>query len=203
MGRSVGWELYEILYPAGTSTPYDFVSICHAKAWSAFEPMRTAQSDIAKKVLNKEQLAMYDKADQLREVTAMEIWEVEDAFAKSAASPPRYHVANFMKVTEGKWEEYLSMEKQLVRPIHEEHMKIGGRAGWGLYIKRQPGGAEVPYQAATFDFYDRWENMEDLNVSNLWVQIHPGKSPEYIDRQITTSRTLLRQEVRVLVDYLK
>jgi hypothetical protein len=97
----------------------------------------------------------------------------------------------------------MSMEKTLVKPIHEEHTKIGGRAGWALFVLHQPSGAGLSYQASTIDYYDRWDHMGNPDESSFWEQIHPGKSPEYIERQITGTRTLLRQELRILVDYIQ
>jgi hypothetical protein len=82
-------------------------------------------------------------------------------------------------------------------------MKAGGRAGWGLYVMWLPAGDNLPYQAATIDFYDNWGDMGPVNTTDLWKKIHPDKSLEYITRQIVDSRKLVKQEVRMLVDYVQ
>jgi L-rhamnose mutarotase len=204
-GRILSWALYQVAYPSGSQEPYDFVAVQTVKDWAAIEHVSAGTEEIAKKLFNKDQLAAYEKTDLIRSRVKQEIWCREDAVIKTNAKvpPSKYQLANFMQVANGKWEEYMSMEKTLVKPIHEEHTKIGGRAGWALFVLHQPSGAGIPYQAATIDYYDRWDHMGNPDESSFWEQIHPGKSPEYIERQITSTRVLLRQELRILVDFIQ
>lgn len=199
-----GWELYEVLYPAGSSAEYNYVMYHKVVGWNAIEGMNEGNDDIFKKVLSKEQLAMLEKSNEVEEMIKKEIWQIEDKIARAAYIPPsKYHIANFMNVVDGKWDDYMDMEKTLVKPIHEEQARTGGRAGWTLLALREPDGSARPYQAATMDFFDRWADIGTSDLSAFYGQIHPGKSPEYITRQITGTRALIRQEIRKLVDFVQ
>jgi hypothetical protein len=203
-GKIKCWELYEVLYPSGSSAEYDYVMYHKVTGWNAIEAIGEGNDEIFKKLLSKEQLAMMDKSDETEQMVKKEIWQVEDKIARADYVPPsKYHLANFMSVADGKWDDYMEMEKTLVKPIHEEQARIGGRAGWSLLALREPDGAARAYQASTMDFFDRWADIGANDLSDFYSQIHPGKSPEYITRQITGTRSLIRQEIRRLVDYVQ
>ncbi|HLO81222.1 MAG TPA: hypothetical protein VK166_09695 [Chitinophagaceae bacterium] len=203
-GKISCWELYEVLYPTGSSSEYDYVMYHKVTGWNAIEGISEGNDEIFKKTLSKEQLAMIEKPNDSEEMVKKEIWQVEDKIARADYVPPsKYHLANFMNVADGKWDDYMEMEKTLVKPIHEEQARTGGRAGWSLLALREPDGAARAYQASTLDFFDRWADIGSNDLSDFYSQIHPGKSPEYITRQITGTRSLIRQEIRKLVDYVQ
>jgi L-rhamnose mutarotase len=203
-GKGTGWYMYSVHFPGGTKADYDFVTINQVKGWKSIETMWDGTYDIAKKVLTKEQLAVFEKTESYRDIAFEEIWVFNDGVFKSADGPPsKYQFVNFMKVPAGKWQDYMNMEKKLARPVHQEHIKAGGRAGWGLYIMWLPGGDNRPYQAGTIDFYDKWEDMGAENTGDIWKKVHPGKSNESIMNEIITSRNLVKKELRVLVDYVR
>ncbi len=56
MGKISGWELYEVLYPAGSTAEYDYVMYHKVLGWNAIEGISEGNDDIYKKVLSKEQL---------------------------------------------------------------------------------------------------------------------------------------------------
>jgi hypothetical protein len=204
LGKISGWELYEVLYPAGSTAEYDYVMYHKVVGWNAIEGISEGNDDIFKKVLSKEQLAQMERSLDVEEMTKKEIWMVEDKITRAAYVPPsKYHTANFMNVVDGKWDDYMEMEKTLVKPIHEEHARTGGRAGWTLLALREPDGSARAYQAATLDFFDRWADIGATDLSDFYSQIHPGKSPEYITNQITGTRALIRQEIRKLIDFVQ
>jgi hypothetical protein len=203
-GKITGWELYEVLYPAGSSAEYNYVMYHRVSGWNAIESFSEGNDDLFKKLLSKEQQAMMERSSEVEDMVKKEIWFVEDKIARAAYIPPsKYHTANFMNVVDGKWDDYMEMEKTLVKPIHEEQARTGGRAGWTLLALREPDGSARPYQAATFDFFDRWADIGASDLADFYSQIHPGKSPEYITRQITGTRSLIRHEIRKLVDFVQ
>jgi len=76
-------------------------------------------------------------------------------------------------------------------------------AGWGLYQLTFPYGADIPYEAATVYFYVNWEDIRSGNFGKHWDKVHPDKSNAYIGRQFSETRTLLKAELRVLVDFVE
>ena len=199
-GKAAGWYMYEILYPSGSGAEYDYVIVNSVKGWKGIETMWDGYMDIAKKVLTKEQMVLMEKTESTRDIVKMELWTSEDGAFDELDSTAMYQVCNYMQIPSGKWEEYMSMEKNLVKPVQQAEIKAGGRAGWGLYGMIFPYSDNAPYQAATVDFYYAWKDIGASNGGDLWEKIHPDMSESYISRQINESRTLVRQEVRVLVD---
>lgn len=206
-GKITGWVLYRVDYPGGTNAEYDFVTVNMVKGWNGIDNHNTDYMkiwDAAAKTMTKEQAEAANNATQYRDLIRTEVWVAEDEVFKAGESgPAKFHMVNYMKVPAGRWAEYANMEAKLVKPLHKLSIDKGQRAGWGLYSMVLPYGEQFPYGALTVDFFDKWEDVgggggfaEDLQ------KVHPGMSQAYFNRQITETRSLVRSELRVLVDYV-
>ncbi len=201
-GKATGWYLYQVMYPSGTNAEYDYVIVNSGSDWNSIEHMWDGTMDIAKKVLTKDQLLQIDKTEQTRDLVKSELWSFNDGVFAPGDSASKYQVVNYMKIPEGRWEEYMDMEINLARPVHQEDVNTGGRAGWGIYSMILPYSDNRPYDAAAVDFYYSWDDYGRSNTGELWKKIHPHKSEEYISRQIDNSRSLVKQDILYLIDYV-
>lgn len=205
-GNIVGWALYEVRYPSGTDAAYDYVTVTTVSGWDGIEKFYQGWDALFAK-LSKEDQAVTDKTEQLRDLTMHQVVYQADGIFKEdfATKPPKYLVVNYMSVPEGRWQEYQDMETKLVKPMHAEQMKSGkGRAAWGFYSQVAPFGEEQPYDAYTVDFFNTWQDMnaDGGNFQETLQKVHPGMSPVYYNRKIEESRKLMKGEVWVLVDGL-
>jgi hypothetical protein len=205
-GKITGWYFYEVRFPNGTNTEYDYVTINRVKGWKGVDNFYSGWNEAytaATKKMTKEQLAVADNTEQYRDLVRSELWVAMDEAFNQRTKPANFQMVNYMDVPDGRWDEYMAMETKLVKPVHQVVIDNGKRAGWGLYSLVLPYGSEMPYQAATVDFYDKWENIGGGGMMDALKKVHPNMSEAYFSRQINETRTLVRGELRVLVDYVE
>ena len=205
-GNITDWALYEVRYPSGTSTAYDYVTVTTVSGWDGIEKFYQGWNDVFAK-LSKEEQAIANKTEQMRDLTMHQvIRQVDVAFKQDpATNPPKYLVVNYMSVPDGHWQDYYEMETKLAKPMHMEAMKgEGGRSGWGLYSPVFPYGEEQPYDAYTVDFYNTWKDMNTGggNFQETMEKVHPGMSQVYFTRKINETRDLMKGELWVRIDGL-
>ena len=201
-GQSTGWFMYEVLYPSGTEAEYDFVIINAVNSWNGIEHMYDGYMEMAKKILTKDQLSFMEKTNETRDMVKVELWAFNDGIFDTQDIAPKYLVTNFMKIRDGNWQEYMDLEINLAKPVHQEDINTGGRAGWAVYGLVLPYSDNRLYDAAAVDFYHTWDQYGNSDTSDIWKKIHPEKGESYIARQIENTRSLVKQDVLYLVDYV-
>ncbi len=205
-GLITGWNFYAVRSPSGSSAPYDYVTVTLVNGWDKLEnPWGNMLAAGAEKLLTKEQLAVANGTGKLRDLTNSTLFYGADFVAADpkATTPAKYQVINYMKVKEGMWDEYMNMETQLIKPIHVEMMKTGGRSAWGLY-GRAFGGTNHPYDFVTADFYNKWSDMNAPgDYSKTLEKVNPKMSMSYLEKRITETRNLVNSEVWELIDFTR
>ncbi len=205
-GLIVSWNLYAVKYPAGTDAAYDYVTVTVVQGMKKLEnPWGTMFTD-AEKLLSKDEYTAGMNIGLLRNLTNSSVFYGEDFVAAdpNATTPSKYQMINKMKVMEGKAEAYLTMEKKVVRPLHVEMMKSGGRAAWGLYSLVIPNGANQPFNYVTSDFYNKWEDIAAAgDFPKALAKVHPGMTAKAYEKQIFDSRSLVEQELWELIDFAR
>jgi hypothetical protein len=112
-------------------------------------------------------------------------------------------VVNYMKVKDGKFSEYLEIEKQWTR-LHQLNKDEGNITGWALY-RKMFGGTSNEYDYITADAYPDWKTF-DTPWSEEIVQFINDSIGEEVMNQTTEIRDLVRSEVyknRLLADNSK
>ena len=199
-GLITGWELEQVDYPNGTGTEYDFVVVTHFKNWEAMGDDGNWY-EAAMKTLHADKRAIAEKAELYRDLVKREIWTGGDATFAPDAKRPLYRVENYMKIPANGWEDWIAMETKFVMPVHQKSIDMGNRAGWMMAFVVLPRGDAYDYQASTIDFYDSWADM-GKNDAAAWEAIYPDMSGDYAGRRIESTRTLVKTEVRRLVDFV-
>lgn len=201
-GYITGWELERVVYPSGTDAEYDFQTITFYKNWDAINDEDSSTFSKFFKALTEDQRIAADNADEYREIVKREIWTgLEITFAPDAKNPI-YRVENFMSIPTGSWDQWFEMESKFAKPFIEKSIEMGNRAGWLIGNVVMPRGDEFPYQVSTIDFYDSWEDMGKSD-EEAWKAVYGDMDKEQIGKRINESRTIVRSEVRLLVDFVK
>ncbi|MBK7790672.1 MAG: hypothetical protein IPN73_01390 [Saprospiraceae bacterium] len=206
LGKIAGWTLYQVRYPAGTSTAYDYVTVTSVNGWAGIGEFYTGW-DFEKigKGLTKEQMAIVNKTETLRDLTTHQVYFGEDFISAPNLGTviPTYLWVNYFKVPSNHWSEYYDMETKLVKPVHIETMASGkGKSAWGFYSRVMPyDPSTYPDNAVTIDFFNKWEDMDaNIDYQAALKKVHPGMSEEYYGRQIEEARTMLKAELWVRLD---
>jgi hypothetical protein len=122
--------------------------------------------------------------------------------ARTDTPSPKYFMVSYMKVNPGKDADYLKLEQETWKPLHQEFIKEGQFRSWSLYGLQFPSGTDEKYDYATVHAFDKFGQLENpfANFGKTLTKVHPGvKVDDLIDRTEKT-RNLVRSEVWVLVD---
>lgn len=201
-GHITGWEMERVMYPGGTNSEYDFLTITFFKSWEAMGAAEFNMDELIKSV-PEDQRELVKNTSQYRDMVKREIWRGVDIVApEGGMGRPKYRVENFFKISPGGWDDYMELERRFVKPIHEKSVAAGNRAGWVLGSLVFPRGAGLPYQVSSVDFFNSWDDMTKSDKQQ-WDEVYPNMSRAHIGRRITSTRTLVRSELRELVDYVE
>ncbi len=205
-GYITGWELEQVLFPGGTDSEYNYLTITHLKNWKAINDLDGTWTDEIwanlTKNLTAEQKDIANKAGDYRDLVKREIWTAGDMVFAPGNTRPTFRVENFMRIPPGGMNAWEEMETQFVMPVHKKSIELGTRAGWLMGFMVLPRGDDYPYQASTVDYYNTWEDM-DKDEGKAWEAVHPGMDWGKVIQRFNSTRTIAKTEVRRLVDYVE
>lgn len=201
-GLILGWQLDQVVFPAGTGTEYDYMTITQYKNWKAMGADWTTWYEDALKTLPADLREVAENANLYRDLVKSEIWTGGERVSAPGSSKPKYFVENYMSIPADGWDDWEEMETKFVLPVHKKNIELGNRAGWFIGYLVMPRGDSYPYQASTVDTYDNWEDI-GKNESEAWEMVYPGMSEERIWGKIEPTRTIVKTEIRMLVDSLE
>ncbi|MES2796196.1 MAG: hypothetical protein V4683_09530 [Bacteroidota bacterium] len=95
-------------------------------------------------------------------------------------------VIEFMKVPENGDANYIKMESEIWKPMHQKLVNDGKLLFWGLYAIPFPGGTNAEYQYATVRlFKDLAQSGGEWDFEKVFKAVHPK-----MDINVATKRTL-------------
>lgn len=202
-GSEIGWWLLEVRMPSGASVEYDYVTVTAVSGWGGIDSLYNSWGDLFGS-MTKEQAKHVDSTEMFRTLVRTEISSQMDLITKNTANanaaPPKFWFVNFMDVPAGKWDDYVKMEKEIAKPVHQEQITNGHRAGWGLYSVEFPYGAKREYDAVAVDYFNKWSDVVADDFAAIFKKVHPTKKIEDVNKTIEAARTMVRNEVWVLLD---
>jgi len=191
-GLHNGWQLWK-KRNAADGDPYNYITIHWFTDWKQtfYEPPEGFYDEF----LEGPDAEILNKVWTARTVVKREIIH-QTATAKNGRGAA-FIIVNRMKVKPEDADEYLKMEQDIFRPIHEEAINRGYRSHWGAWV-------QWPYDNALFMYstVDGFENIEQMTgpQKNLMTEVHPELDPDEVYAKIRSLRTVASVEIWELVD---
>jgi hypothetical protein len=204
----MGWYLYQVLMPAGSSTDFDYAAVNITGSLAALLDFPMSAKDIYKKVFPE----MTDKMisdvqtqfDECRHIVRREIYmPVQGAHTDDVpnAPPSKYMQVDLMHPAAGKTADYVKMEKETFLPLHKERVKMGILKGWGLYEKIMPVDTRMEFEYVTVNFYDDLNKLGD-GYSESVKKIFPQKDMNAMFNETMATRTMVQSGIWKLMSYV-
>jgi hypothetical protein len=204
----MGWYLYQVLMPAGSSTDFDYAAVNITGNLAALLDFPMSTKDIYKKVFPE----MTDKMisdiqmqfDECRHIVRREIYmPVQGAHTENApnAPPSKYMQVDLMHPATGKTADYIKMEKETFLPLHNERIKMGIMKGWGLYEKIMPVDSRMGYEYVTVNFYDDLNKLGDGYAESV-KKLFPQKDMNAMFSETEATRTMVQSGIWKLMNYV-
>lgn len=200
--QMVSWRLYAVPYTADTHREYDYVTANVYDNLPATEG--TGFLDTFRRLHpGSAGTTLLTQTGAARQLVRSEIWQLLDETApanpaNTSASPSKYLMMGFMRSKPGG--NYLAVERDLWKPIHQERVRTGAGPGWALYALLMPGGTSYPYDYATVNALNSLSGLTEPYPDELFRRVHPNIPLTDIGNRTAASRDLTREELWVLVD---
>jgi hypothetical protein len=121
-------------------------------------------------------------------------------FTQAQQSQPAFvYVVNFMKANPARVQEYVQLERQTWKPVHQERIRAGQMRSWALYAVRYPFGSSLEYDFVTIDTYASLADAE-RDITSIFARVHPSTSLSDAGARVEAARTLVRGEVWSRID---
>ena len=198
----VSWQLYAVPYTADTHRDYDYVTANVYDNVAASEGNGVLDA-FRRRHAAKEAASLLTQTGAARQVVRSEVWQLVDqtaprGTANSSAGSSKYRIVDFMRSKPGG--NYVTVEQELWKPVHQERVRSGAATGWSLYSLVLPGGTSYPYDYATVNALSSLSGLGELYPADLFQRVHPNTSMTDIGNRTSASRDLTRRELWILVD---
>jgi hypothetical protein len=125
---------------------------------------------------------------------------VSTAFTQSQQTQPAsVYVVNFMKANPAKVDDYLRLERETWKPVHQERIRTGQMRSWALYGVQYPFGSAHEYDFVTIDTYPSLAEAE-RDIAPVFAKVHPSTAIAEVGRRTGEARNLVRGEVWSRID---
>lgn len=122
------------------------------------------------------------------------------AAQQASQTPTQFVVLDYMKVAPGKTAEYVRLEQQVFKPLHQQRVKNKDMVAWGLYEVPFTADTQREYDYVTANVYDNIAATEAAGLIPLFMRLHPGKAGTNLIAQTEAARVTVRREIWQLLD---
>jgi hypothetical protein len=199
-GRTSNWILYRV-HLTGSNDEYNYASVTYHETWAKTEASASWTAIIrdSNPVSAK---VMIDRTQNLGPVVRQALYGRVDVVTRSSPQSFRYAVLDFMKVKEGMIDEYLKVEREDWKPLHQVLTKEGNRVGWALWDYLVPGGTGSPHDFVTTMLFNDYASIKAANDAEAYKRAHPNGDLAASVARTRKSRDVVRTEIWEVVDAL-
>lgn len=156
------WRLYTVPF-SSSGLRYNAVAVEIADDLKSLEPPFE----------NRFEAADTDSRMKLRYAVHSEIWRTEATVWGNGDAPARYMNVNFMFAMPDRLGEYLELESDIARPLHQNQVDNNRMLGWNFYRLVFPTGTAVAYNFMTADYYETLDQIEMGITRNVIESVLP------------------------------
>lgn len=193
-----GCYFYKVIYPGGNLSKYNYVLVRTYQDLDAI----MAKGERLNELLSGGGKGVLSKSLALADFQFSELWKTEAGVMNIMdAEPGAFAIVNFMSVKPGMENQYLALENDIARPLHEERIKQDQMHNWRTYSLMKPGGLEYKYNFITADFYDVISNMEYGFSNEIMKSVMPRANFTETMNAIINTREIMNSELWKLLSY--
>ena len=124
---------------------------------------------------------------------------VDGTTPKAGAAPAKYIEIDFMKVTSGMGAEYVRVEKEDWKPVHQALVDGGQRVGWTLWSLAMPAGTSNNHDYVTSNIFSGYDQFSNQDYEGAFKKAHPGKDANSMMEKTGKARNIVKSELWELV----
>jgi hypothetical protein len=199
-GRVSNWILYRV-HMTGATDAYNYASVTYHDTWARTESA-ASWSAIVRDDNPAGATVTIERTLELGPVVQQALYSRVDFVTRSSPQPFRYAVLDFMKVREGMLDEYLKVEREDWKPLHEVLTREGNRVGWALWDYVVPGGTGSTHDFVTTMMFGDYASIKAANDAEAYQRAHPTGDLAASVARTRRSRDVVRTEIWEVVEAL-
>ncbi len=197
------WRFYRVQYPSGENTEYNYVLVT---VFSSFDDLGDPYEDLGTIVERVHPGKSWDeinmKGSSLRRIVKSEVFKSIDLLdSQLGKSPPPFVTVDYMKVQPQDEKDYVRLETEIWKPIHQYRVDQGIMGNWALFFLQFPGGTNYPYTYATANYFDTWSQVQNSWPDDFWLKVHPDADSDNLVAMTHASRELVSSQIWRIVDH--
>lgn len=197
-GKITNWALYRVRF-AGASNEYNYVTVSYYDSFAKTEPNDNYPELMKAANPKADAAAILSQTLKARTLQRAVMYRRVDATNPAAAPKPRkYVMINFMQPKSGMNADYVKIEREDFKPVHQARVNSGSMVGWGLYTLVHPWGSSNDHQFVTADVYADYAQLGE-DMEPYWKKLNPGKEIQPLFDKLEKSRNAVRTELWELV----
>ena len=198
-GTIAGWTLYKVRF-TGACDDYNYVVVAVFTNPANIEnPVKNL--DVGKIFPGKDLNKVLMEANSLRTLVSSSLLQRQSSvYPENGPGDFKYLQLDFMKVKPGNDNEYLDVETNLWKPVHNEFIKAGSRVGWSLWGRVYPSGSGLNYQYVTVNYFADWSKIGAADFNAAFSKAHVGKDINALGERTNASRDLVKSELWEVVE---
>ncbi|MEX0844547.1 MAG: hypothetical protein WD022_04665 [Balneolaceae bacterium] len=195
--KMTGLFFYKVLYPSGEMSDYNYAIVT---TYNNLDAVIEINDRVKKKLATINADEVNKPADFVTHQFS-ELWDTEAEIMSISGKPvSTFMVMNYMMVNPGKEAEYLTLENDMARPLHEERINKGEMHSWRTFSLLQPGGINYGYNFATADYFDKVSDIEYGFTNELIKSVMPGSDINEMFNAIYATRDIVKSELWQLIE---
>jgi hypothetical protein len=198
--RLIAWSLYDVRYTADTHREYDYVTVNVYDNLAATDDQAGMGDMFQRLHPGNDGARLLTETGAARETVRSEVWVLLDRTTPLNASAPPAKYLNVAFMRSKPSVDYVAVERDLWKPIHQDLVRSGAMNFWALYELAMPGGTSYPYDYAAVNGVSSLSALENMYPDALFRRVHPNISLTDIGNRTAAARDLTRRELWVLVD---
>ena len=196
-GAMTGSYFYKVVYPGGNLSKYNYVLV---RTYQNLDDVTSPKRRL-NELLSGEN-GLLSKSLALADYQYSELWKTEaGVMSVMDPEPGEYAVINFMRVKPGMENQYLALENDIARPLHEERIQQDMMHNWRTYSLLKPGGVGYDYNFITADFYDNVSNIEYGFTNEIMQSVMPRANFTETMNAIIDTREIVNSELWQLLSF--
>lgn len=204
-GRHLFHGIMKRMYPNGENQEFDYLIV---DGYSSFEHIHMEDPEVFDLInttfINADLQKIYDRFNEAQDGYGSEIFILRDEAFPGPQSAPgsqaNFIVMNNMLVEPSNTADYLKLESEVFKPIHQARGEKGLMADWLLLEKMIPYSETSSNTFVTLDMFTKWSDIAESNLGQLAAEVHPDMDLGMLSDKAMNARKLTSSEIYKFVD---
>lgn len=199
-GIITGWALYEVWYPGGTATDYNYVTVNAYQDFSKIALAALPDEKILQIHPGMTLEGLMKRTNAARDMVRIEMWSSIDLANQAELRVGDFVQIGYMRVPPGKENQYVRLEQEIWKPIHQQRIAAEQLAHWGIYGLWFPGGTNQPYNFCAVNVYRNFADLALGFTDEMFQKALPGADLEVVEQKTVATRDLVQVDTWRLLE---